>query len=421
MKSKLPWRQILRFVFALVALFCCYQLIVFSARAGYSRLLSTVAIIQPNIEPADKAVRLTPNDPEAHYTRALSLVNKQRLGEAVRELQEAIRLRPHHYYQWLDLGVTLQRLEKDSEGAAALKESIRLAPSFAQPHWQLGSLLYREERFDDAFQELRLGAKSNPNLVSAMLDLAWVAAAEDVVRFESLIQPDSARGHLEMAEFLARQGKGTESVKHARAGGFPHDEEELSLLRRTISDLLSSGNAEEAFETWLLSHPNSRGSKGQIVNGSFVEAILANDPGFGWQILRPANVAISIDLAGPTANMRSLRIEFSGDSQNQIFYQRVLLSPNSHYSLSFSAKAEKLVSGGPPVVAALDTSSSPVILGQSKPLSPGSDDWTSYVVAFSTREKGSNVMISLQRAPCSPSPCPVFGKLWLSGFSLTKG
>src|SRR5947209_5386282 len=109
-KRKIGWRDVLRVSLALLGLYCCYCLVVSSAVTGLSRLLSTTAIIQSKVGPADIAVSLTPSDPEAYYTRALSLVNLDRLSDAVADLREATRLRPHHYYEWLDLGVTLDRL-----------------------------------------------------------------------------------------------------------------------------------------------------------------------------------------------------------------------------------------------------------------------------------------------------------------------
>src|SRR6476469_5314990 len=101
---------ILRVVCSVVAIFLCYRLSVDSAALGMSRLFSAMTIMQQRVEPSNDAVRLTPNDPEAHYTRALALVNLDKLQEAVAELKLAVRLRPHHYYQWQDLGVTLDRL-----------------------------------------------------------------------------------------------------------------------------------------------------------------------------------------------------------------------------------------------------------------------------------------------------------------------
>jgi tetratricopeptide (TPR) repeat protein len=423
MNGKLIGLRVLRFSLALIALFFCIRLVIGSARFGAARMLSTVSIVQAGVEPADTAIKISPDDPEAHYTRALSLVNAQRLVEAVGELQQANRLRPHHYYQWLDLGVTLERLGNDADSAAALKESIRLAPSFAQPHWQLGNLLYGQEQYQEAFVELRLGARSSPTLFVGMLDLAWVASEGDVGGFEALVQPSSAQNHFEIARFLARQGKGADSARHIRAAGQPQDEDARVLIRETIAGLLGQGRFSEAFDVWAVNHPESAGSKGQLLNGNFVDPIAENDLGFGWQLPKLTNVAIRVDPSGPTRESQSLRIDFSGESPpgSQILYQYVLLEPNSHYFLRFSAKTEKLVSGGPPIVVAADPDSrAPKTLGESKPISPETADWTPYVFEFETQSTTSGVLIGVQRTPCAENTCPVFGKLWLSALALAK-
>src|SRR5215813_2264045 len=282
MNGKLVGLRILRFSLALIALFLCVRLVISSAKFGAARLFSAVAIVQAGTEAADTAVRIGPDDPEAHYTRALSLVNSQRITEAVAELQQANRLRPHHYYQWLDLGVTLQRLGNEADGAAALKESIRLAPSFAQPHWQLGNLLYRQGRYQDAFGELRLGAKSSPNLFGAMLDLAWVASGSDVAGFEALIQPDGVQNRLEIARFLAKQEKGPDAVRYLRAAGQSQGEPGRTMIQETIAMLIGQGGVSDAFDAWALNHPASASAKGQLLNGDFVDPIPENDFGFGW-------------------------------------------------------------------------------------------------------------------------------------------
>jgi Carbohydrate binding domain/Tetratricopeptide repeat len=423
MERRLNWRSVLRFALALIALFGCYRLVIGSATYGVSRIFTTMAFVQAGLSSADTAVRLSPADPEARYARALTLVNLDRLNEAVAELQLANRLRPHHYYQWLDLGVTTQRLGNQAEAAAALRESVRLAPSFAQPHWQLGNLFFREGRFPEAFEELRLGTQSDPDLIGGMLDLGWVAANGDVPRFEALIQPQSGRMHFAVARFLAKQGKGADSVRQARAAGQAVTEDERRFLKDTIAEILARGNFSEAFDVWTMSHPSSGAEKGQIVNGNFTDPVLANDPGFGWQPSNTPNIVVSIDPTGPVATAGSLRVDFSGENApgSPAIQQLVLISPNSRYTLSFMARTEKLISGGPPVIVVLDPRSDSVkILGQSRPVSSGSSDWTAYTAEFSTDEKTEAILISVQRLPCNQSPCPVFGGLWLSRFTLTK-
>jgi Flp pilus assembly protein TadD len=413
--------SLLRFSIALLGLIGGYRLSHDAAHAGLSRLFSFSAIVQSRLESADEAVRLAPSDPEAHYTRALALVNKERLSDAVVEFQQATRLRPHHYYEWLDLGVTLDRLGDQTGADAALRESVRLAPFFAQPRWQLGSLLFRQGRYEEAFAELRLAAKSNPSLVGELLQLAWVAADSDVRAFEALIQPPTKRSHLELANFLAGRGKGADAVRQVRQAGEPGDEVERALLQKTISGLLAAQLFSDAYAAWAISHNRPVGSgPGQFLNGDFLEPILQNDPGFGWQVLPTPKVVVSIDPSGPTPGARSVRVEFSGEhAPGNLIHQLVLLQSKTRYSLNFMARAEDLVSGGPPVILAFDGGSK-TILGQSKPLSPGNSEWSAYQVDFATDSNTAAVIIALQRLSCNQSPCPIFGKLWLSRFSLVK-
>ena len=418
---------VLRLFLALLGLFCCYRLVVGAATAGLSRLLSTTAIVQSKVGPADVAVRFAPGDPEAHYTRALALVNLQRLDEAVAELHEATRLRPHHYYEWLDLGVTLDRLGDQLAAVDALRESVRLAPSFAQPRWQLGNILYRQGRYQEAFAELRLGAQSNPLLAPGLIELAWVAADGDVGTVEALVEARSGRRHFELASFLAKQGKGADAARHVREAGEPRDAGESAILHQTISSLLAAEQFYDAYRTWAAAHhltvDSGATSSAQFFNGNFVEPIMQDDPGFGWQLPAVPNVSASIDPSGPSPDTRSIRLQFTGDNApgSQLLHQLVLLQPNSRYSLSFMARAEDLVSGGPPVIRALSGAGQTTkILGQSVPLSPGTSGWSPYKIDFSTDENSSAVVIALQRLACTQSPCPIFGKLWLSGFSLGK-
>src|SRR5204862_4468578 len=105
------------------------------------------------------------------------------------------QLRPHHDYEWLDLGVTLDRMGDEAGAAVAMKQSVRLAPFFSQPHWQLGNLLFRQSNYQDAFTELRLGARTNRSLVQSMLELGWAAAQQDPKALDGLVQPQTQTDH----------------------------------------------------------------------------------------------------------------------------------------------------------------------------------------------------------------------------------
>src|SRR5262245_42558809 len=261
------WKHLVRLALVLVGWFLCYHLILSAGASGISRLFSTMAIVESRIDPADSAVRFAPKDPEAHYTRALTLINLQRLEEAVAELRETIRLRPHHYYEWLDLGVTLDRLGGEPGARAAFNESIRLAPGFSQPRWQLGNLLYRQGRYQEAFRELLLGAKSNPNLFKNLVELAWVATGGEVPPMEKLINPQDATSRLTLASFLAKHGKSADAVSQVRQAGTQLKKSDRALVRETIKALLNDKEFYDAYRAWAATHgiDDSGNAVGQVI------------------------------------------------------------------------------------------------------------------------------------------------------------
>ena len=417
-------QHVLRFALALVVVLCLSRLTVNAAKFGVARLLNTVAIVQMRLEPVDTAIKLTPEDPEVHYTRALTLVNLDRLEEAVSEFKVATQLRSYHYYEWLDMGVTLDRIGDRSGAAAALAKSIRLAPFFAQPHWQMGNLLYRQGQYDEAFNELRLGVKGDPNLMEAMLGLAWVAADGNVERVENLIKAQSNRHKLEMARFLVRRGKGPDGARIAASVGKQKDDDEVGIVRDILADLLKFRQFSEANAVWAVNHDREPGASiEQLLNGTFIEPITQDGQGFGWRTQAVPNVSVSIDPAGPSGGTRSVFLQFGGDSNpaSELLEQLILVRPKTKYSLRFMAKVENLVSGGLPLIVVTDASSDDQkILSTSKPLGPGGSHWLEQSMDFRTEDGTSAVRIKLQRLPCPQSPCPVFGRLWLSSFTLSK-
>jgi tetratricopeptide (TPR) repeat protein len=423
-KSRFGTRFFLRIVVALLALFGCYRMALDAGKSGVSRLLSVSGAVGSSLDVADVAIKLAPGDPQAHYARALVLINLQRLQEAVVELQLAIKLRPYHYYEWLDLGVTLDRLGDETGAETALRKSVELAPYFSQPRWQLGNLLFRQNRYDEAFAELRRGAETNSSLVSGLLEFAWAASDGDAQTMETLIEPRSTRRHLELATFLAQHRDGPAAVRHIVAAGEPRDAGEAALRNQTIVRLIAATLYVDAYAAWTAAHPAAGASPNglnQLLNGDFVKPVARNEPGFSWQIGDVPSFKASIETAGPAAGANSLRLDFDGLSPpgNPLVYQLVLVQPNTRYSLNFVSKAESLATGGPPVVAVLDASNPAKSLGQSKALSPGTIEWSPYQVDFSTESGTKAVIFSAQRLACSDTLCPIVGKLWLSKFAIS--
>ena len=147
-----------------------------------------------------------------------------------------------------------------------------------------------------------------------------------------------------------------------------------------------------------------------------------NEPGFGWRVGQKAEgFHLSLDATDPKEGHSSLRVEFNGNSDTSvpIISQLVLIEPHTRYQIRFAARTERIVSGGLPLVQVLDANGGG-ILTQSDGFPQATSGWRDYLIDFKTGESTTAIQIRLQRKGCSKPPCPIFGRLWLDGFSLQK-
>src|SRR5262245_56066591 len=109
-------RHFWRCLVAGVALMACLWGMWTTGRIGASSLLSTYGMASRLIAPLNEAVLLTPLDPEAHYARALALLEAGQLEAAISQLENAATLRPGDYLLWLELARARDRAG-DKEGS----------------------------------------------------------------------------------------------------------------------------------------------------------------------------------------------------------------------------------------------------------------------------------------------------------------
>lgn len=425
----LPTQGIVRIVLASVGLLVCLWGIWTAGRAGFSRLLSKYATAMastntPLLSPADEAVRLAPQDPDAHFTRAVVLWGLNRQPEALEEYERAAALRPRDYYLWMILGNSRDQTDDEQGALAALRQAVETAPFYAQPRWQFGNVLFRAGQSAEGFVEMRRAALSDQTFLANMIDLAWGASNKDPAATEKLVQADAKHWRLALAHFFARKGQPAEALKLYHAAGPLPEQERQSL----IGELLAAKGYTEAYEVWAASagggDKKARGAEAQMTNGSFETQLSFDETGFGWQFTRAENVLkFSLDTTEPRAGAHSLRLDWNGNPPpgTPVISQLVLVEPNTRYRLSFAARTQEIVSGGQPLLLVTDKSSGDNrALGESKPLPKGNNGWQDYPVEFATGAETRAVLVSLQRVNCGNDPCPIFGRLWLDNFTLQK-
>ena len=388
-----------------------------TGRAGFASLLSTYAARTNQLAAANAAVRLSPNDPEAHYIRGAVLEASDDLAAATAEYTQAVALRPDDYVLWLGLAHA-RELNGDMPGAiAAAGRAVQLAPYYAQPHWQLGNLLVRAGRQDGGFSELRLAGAGNATLLPAIIDLAWQLSRGDVAYVRQAIQPKSPEAYIALAEYLKKRGKPSEVVALLRDAGSAVED----YRRQYLAELIAARRFPDAYALWSFAHPSDPDAENAAVARGFEVESDLDEPGFGWRGKKTPGLLLSLDDANPREGKSSLRIEFKGASEPDlvIISQLAMVRPQAHYQLHFAARTEEIVSGGLPGVTILDAGTGQA-LGQSGAFPLAGNGWRDYTVDFNTSATTATIQIGLRRERCAKSPCPIFGRLWLDNFSLKR-
>jgi tetratricopeptide (TPR) repeat protein len=386
-----------------------------SGRAGLARLFVEYSSISNSLSASERALNYNPSDPEAHYTRALQLSDAGQLADAITELERATTLRPADYFLWQELG-RLREENGDTEGAIkALQNATTLAPYYSQPHWQLGNVLLRTEQPQAGFAEMRRAATSNPELFPALIDLAFGVYEGDVTLINGAVEVQNDHERTLLIDFFLKHNCRDAAVELVRSMKNLDNVDR----QRVVSSLVATEDFKLAYELWL----NGRSTVDQLFDGGFESPISAGDGDFGWQSTKlTQTVKLLLDTDRPQSGGRSLRVDYGGnfDENTPVISQLVPVEPNLRYQVSFSSRSENLFSAGSPIVAISDASGEHGILGASPTLASGSRGWSNSSFVFQSKENTKAIRLNIQRTPCNVKPCPITGKAWFDGFSLTK-
>jgi tetratricopeptide (TPR) repeat protein len=160
-----------------------------------------------------EAIQLDSSLPGPHYDLGTMLLGQWRLEEAEAHLLEATRLEPDHSEAQNNLGTARLQLGKRSEAIADFRQAIKVKPSNGEAHYNLGkqldelhefeeasrhyeealrhglddrdvnvslaSSLARQRRFSEAVPYYEKAIRYDPDLVPALVDLAWILVGAD--------------------------------------------------------------------------------------------------------------------------------------------------------------------------------------------------------------------------------------------------
>ena len=409
-----PAYRPVRLLMVLVAIGFCVWTIRANANFGLSRLFARYALASRNLEVARMATDLAPADAHAHHTAAMVLGFKGSPAQSLEAIEKAVALRPSDYALWVSLGLARDQLGHTAGAIAAFDEAVRRAPFYARPRWQRGNVLLRSGQYETAFKDLDAAAESNPELVPTLIDLAWNVSQRNPALTEKLVQIQTPARRMAFAKLLAREGQAADAVAQLKAAGNIGDE----IQRDLVQQLLAKESYREAYEVWK----SARAVDGvaAIYDGGFEGPLTLNEKGFGWRVTGEAKGhRLSLDNSAPHSGTKCLLIDFEGESASPVLSQLVMVEPSARYKVTFAARAEDIVSGGPPLAVVTDASGRER-LGQSTTLVKGSDGWQLVSFEFTASPKTNAVVLSVERESCITSPCPIFGSLALDSFSMER-
>lgn len=414
------WRRVLLLAFVVPVLTGVW----FAARWNFG---NTIAEVAPDLEVAQFAARLAPDDPQTHFTLAV-LARKsllpEALPEALRQYEEAAALSSNDYRLWLELGRVRGQTGDFAGGEQALRRAVELAPFYSSPRWHLGNLLLRTGgRTEEAFAELRRAAEADPGLRQQVLNLAWRVFDADVPSVAAAVG-NSAATRAELTAYLLNQKRLDDargmwsSLK--RAEQREHRPVAESLLRAFVE----AGRFHAALEMQREIAPEGAPEFGRLSNGGFEEEVAGAGKSFwGWQIAPVAQMQVGLDARQRHGGARSLRLVFNAYSLPSVtnVSQLIAVEPRARYRLRYSVRTEDLKS-----VSTLSTeiveagAGAGRVLATTEPLANGTSDWQAVTLDFDAPAQSEAITVRLSREPCPAQACPLFGKIWYDDFDLQR-
>ncbi len=368
------------------------------------------------------AVSLAPHNSLAHSISAKVQQGRTLtdiLEKTRSDIENAVRYSPQDYRYWLELGRIREQSGDRAAGEAAMRRAVEIAPAYAYPRWMLGNLLLRDDKKDAAFSEFKSVAANHTALRQQVLYLVWETSGGDANQLKQLFG-DTAVVRAALAVFYAGKNLPDESVQMWQSLSQEEKEEHRAAGKTALRLNYERYNTRAAaiFEEAL---KYESAQIGKVTNAGFEAEIGKSEEAiFGWHIDQIKNAGISLDTRLPREGRLSLKITFTGYSEQtlQIVQQLVAVEENARYRLTAAVRTADLKSAGTPVLE-IANSKSFEVLGAAPPFAVGTSDWQNVTIEFTVPPGSQGVFIRTTRVYCG-ADCPIVGALWYDDFKLEQ-
>ena len=172
-------------------------------------------------ESVGKALALAPNVADPHYDMGLVYLEENDLAAATAEFRRTVELEPRHAPAQNMLGYCLVAQNDSQAGIGHYRLALAIRPRYTAAHFNLGVALRDTNQIDDAAREFSAALDTDPQDASALRELANIrihrgdyAAAADLLRRLTVVQPNNAEAHFDLATALRLLHQDDEAQAH---------------------------------------------------------------------------------------------------------------------------------------------------------------------------------------------------------------
>ena len=170
---------------------------------------------------AEKRVRDTPDDFEAHHELALYYLEAGRIDEATARFEQTLGLNPRFAAAYYNLGIILAGQGRLDEAEGRFHQALATDPEHVDALTNLGVVLQARGRLDDAAGHYRRAIEIDPEAADAHLNLAValqsLGRVDDAIvsyRRALAIRPTDVDAHTNLGVVLAGQGNAGVAIGH---------------------------------------------------------------------------------------------------------------------------------------------------------------------------------------------------------------
>ncbi|MBF0591630.1 MAG: tetratricopeptide repeat protein [Nitrospirae bacterium] len=178
--------------------------------------LSNLGLIDEAIVEHRKAIKINPEDANAHNNLGVALKGKRLIDEAIGEYRKAIKINPEDANAHNNLEIALKDKRLIDEAIGEYQNAVDINPEDENAHYNLGIALSDKGLIDEAIVEYRKVVDINPEYAEAYCNLGVVLLDkglidEAIVEFENFIKyapPHYYADHVEAVRAVINELKG---------------------------------------------------------------------------------------------------------------------------------------------------------------------------------------------------------------------